>query len=397
MQAIDPERLGFRAERLSAIRSWYQGQFVAGRLTGAVVAIARHGGIAYLDAIGTLDAQRRIPMTTDAIFWIASMTKPVASVAAMLLVEAGELELDTPIHRFIPGFADMKVGVENAASGNGPLVLEPAQRPITVRHLLQHTSGLVYPDDGDTAVHRLHRGAAFRRDATLAEFVASLEELPLAHQPGDVWEYSWGTDVLARVVEIVSGEPFDEFLERRIFKRLGMVDTGFHVPQAKLARLADPPPSGRPALWDVTRPPRLHSGSGGLVSTARDYLNFCQMLLNGGELNGERILAPQTVRQMTTASLSPEVRFAGAVGGSIGPRWGSSWGLGFAVRTDPSSTLAGRIGSLSWGGAWGTRFWVDPAEKLAAVQMIQIEPDDDNGRYRRALSNLTYDALRASQ
>ena len=202
--------------------------------------------------------------------------------------------------------------------------------------------------------------------------------------------------MLAHVIEVASGQPFAEFRESRIFKPLGMVDTDFYVPETKLFRLVDPLPGGRPALWDVTKASRLFSGGGGLVSTAHDYMRFCQMLLNCGELDGVRILAPHTVQQMTTASLPPDTRFAGVVGGLMGPRWGSGWGLGFAVRTDPSSLLPGRIGSFTWGGVWGTRFWIDPAEKLAVVQMLQIEPADDNGRHRRALANLTYEALRRS-
>ena len=398
MQTGDPESLGFSSKRLASVRSWHQELIDAGALTGAVVAIVRNGKIAYLEGIGTQDREKRIPMKTDAIFWVASMAKPVTSVAAMRLIDEGALDLTAPVASYLPELKDMQVAIEtvDAATGASTLIFEPVKRPMTLRNLLQHTSGLAYPHEGNTAVHKLYARATFRRDATLAEFVASLAGLPLAHQPGEVWEYSWGVDVLARVVEVASGQSFDQFLQGHIFNPLGMVDTGFHVPEAKLSRLVDPPPSGRPALWDVTKPPKLFSGGGGLVSTAEDYLRFCQMLLNGGELEGVRILAPQSVQQMTTGSLSPDTHFAGIVGGFLGPRWGSSWGLGFAVRTDPSSILPGRIGSYTWGGVWGTRFWVDPLEKMAVVQMIQIEPADDNGRYRRGLANLTYEALRAT-
>jgi CubicO group peptidase (beta-lactamase class C family) len=397
-QTNDVESLGFTSERLAYIRPWYQAQIDAEALTGAVVAIARNGKIAYLEAVGTQDREKRIAMATDAIFWIASMTKPVTSVAAMVLVDEGKLDLTSPVYLYLPDLKEMQVGVEkvDAATGESTLVLEPPKRPMTVRDLLQHTSGLVYPHEGNTAIHKLYNRAVFRRDATLAEFVASLAKLPLAHQPGEVWEYSWGVDVLACVIEVASGQPFDQFLESRIFTPLGMVDTGFYVPQAKLSRLVDPPPSGRPELWDVTKPSKLFSGGGGLVSTTHDYLRFCQMLLNGGELDGVRVLAPQTLQQMTTASLPAETRFAGVAGGFMGPPWGTGWGLGFAIRTDPSSPMPGRISSFTWGGVWGTRFWIDPTEKLAVVQMIQIEPANDNGRYRRALQNLTYEALRVT-
>jgi CubicO group peptidase (beta-lactamase class C family) len=397
--ASSPESLGFSTKRLSYIRPWYQAQIDAGALPGAVVAIARNGRIAYLEAVGTQDWNRQIPLKADALFWIASMTKPVTSVAAMMLADQGRLDLAAPVYRYLPELEAMQVGVErlDPATGASNLVLEPPKRPMTVLDLLRHTSGLVYPEEGDTAVYRLYRRAlAFKRDETLAEFVSSLAKLPLAHQPGEVWEYSLGVDVLARVVEVVSGQPFDRFLQDRIFKPLGMIDTGFYVPAAKLSRLVDPPPSGRPPLWDVTTPPKLFSGGGGLVSTAHDYLRFCQMLLNGGELDGVRILSANSVQRMTTSSLPPEMGFAGGVGASLGPRRGSSWGLGFAVRTDPNASLIpGAVGSFAWGGLWGTKFWIDPAERLIVVQLIQIESAADTGQYTRALRYFTYGALRA--
>jgi len=255
--------------------------------------------------------------------------------------------------------------------------------------LLRHTSGLVYPPQyTDSGIHRLYgEKVLFTRYTTLAEFVASLGKLPLAHQPGEVWEYSWGVDVLARVVEVASGQPFDQYLQARVFDPLHMVDTGFYVPEAKLGRLVDPAPEGRHALWDVTKRPRLFSGGGGLVSTAADYLRFCQMLLNGGEFDGTRILSQETVQLMTTNSLPPDIRFAQDL---IGPASGASWGLGFAIRTNPeASQVPGSVGSFTWGGVWGTFFWIDPAEKLIGVQMIQVDSD----RYRSALRNLTYGAL----
>jgi CubicO group peptidase (beta-lactamase class C family) len=383
--ASSPESLGFSAKRLSYIRSWYQAQIDAGALPGAVVAIARNGKIAYLEAVGTQDWNKSIALKADAIFWIASMTKPVTSVAAMMLSDQGKLDLTAPVYRYLPELETMQVGVEklDPATGTSSLVLEPQKRPMTVLDLLRHTSGLVYPEEGNTAVYKVYRSAlSFRRDETLAEFVSSLAKLPLAHQPGEVWEYSLGLDVLARVIEVVSGQPFDRFLEDRIFKPLGMIDTGFYVPAAKLSRLVDPPRSGRPPLWDMTTPAKLFSGGGGLVSTAVDYVRFCQMLLNGGELDGVRILSASTVQRMTTSSLPPQMGFAGGVGEFLGPRWGSSWGLGFAVRTDPNwSLVPGAVGSFTWGGLWGTKFWIDPAERLVVVQLIQIESADDIGQY----------------
>jgi len=263
------------------------------------------------------------------------MTKPVTSVAAMMLVEDGKLELSAPVDTYLPELKGMRVGVERklAATGEADIVLEKAKRPMTVRDLLRHTAGLTYPEEDSTAVHRLCRRAAFAADNTLAEFVASLAKRPLVHQPGEVWEYSWSVDVLARVVEVASGQSFDRFLRDRLFKPLGMADSGFYVPEDKLARLVDAPPGDGPATWDVGKRPKLLSGGGGLVSTAPDYLRFCQMLLNGGERDGVRILRQNTLAQMTKNSLPAGVRFASAVGAFVGPAAGASWGLGFAIRT----------------------------------------------------------------
>jgi CubicO group peptidase (beta-lactamase class C family) len=359
----DPEGAGFSAKRLGRIAPWYQAQVDAGELAGAVVAIARNGKLAYLQAIGTYERAKKSSLTPDAIFWIASMTKPVTSVAAMMLVEEGKLDLTAPVSRYLPIFKDKPVGVEDVdpETGKHTLLLEPEKRPMQVIDLLRHTSGLIYPEEGKTALHMMYGLADFRRNRTLADFVASLASLPLVHQPGEVWEYSWGVDVLARVIEVVSGQPFDQFLNSRIFKPLGMVDTGFYVPDEKRARLVDPILAGRAALWDVTEPARLFSGGAGLVSTAPDYLRFCQMLLNGGELDGVRILSAKTVQQMTTNALPPNVRFAGEIGQFVGPRVGTGWGLGFAIRTNPDfSLLPGAVGSFNWSGLWGTYFWIDP-------------------------------------
>jgi CubicO group peptidase (beta-lactamase class C family) len=393
MSVTDPATVGFSPGRLAQIDTWYQAQIDADAMPGAVVAIARNGRLAYMRAFGHQDRDRKIRMLPDGIFWIASMTKPVTSVAAMMLVEQGKLDLDAPVSRYLPNLEGMQVATEetNPATGETKFVLARQRRLMMVRDLLRHTSGLIYESTG-TRIHRLYgEKVVFTRDTTLADFVASLGNVPLAHQPGEVWEYSWGVDVLARVIEVASGLPFDQFLQTRIFDQLHMVDTGFYVPEAKLDRLVDPPPGGRPAIWDVTRPPRLFSGGGGLVSTAPDYVHFCQMLLNGGELDGVRILSKETMQLMTMNSLPPDIRFAQEW---IGPQTGASWGLGFAIRTNPDfSFVPGSVGSFTWGGAWGTTFWVDPVEELIAVLMIQMPPSDDD-RFGRALRFLTYAALR---
>jgi CubicO group peptidase (beta-lactamase class C family) len=393
----DPASLGFSAARLARIGSWYQARVEAGDVPGAVVAIAKDGKLAYLQAIGFQDRARTIPMNPDSIFWIGGMTKPITSVAAMMLVEQGKLDLDAPVAQYLPELKDMQVGVERAdpSSGQASITLEPPKRPMTVRDLLRQTSGLVYPPPlVDTPVSRLYEKAAFQADKTLADFVASLASLPLAHQPGEVWEDGFGIDVLARIVEVASGQSFDQFLESRIFAPLHMTDTGFYVPETRLGRLVEAPTRQRSPQFDVTMQRKLLSGGAGLVSTATDYLRFCQMLLNGGELDGVRILTPKTVQEMTTSSLPPGIRFAG---GAIGPNAGSSWGLGFAVRSDPKfSGVPGSVGSYGWSGPWGTSFWIDPAEKLIAVQMIQVVRAKV-GPYFNAIRNLTYGSFQVPE
>jgi CubicO group peptidase (beta-lactamase class C family) len=386
---------------------------VRGPCPGAVVAIAKDGKLAFLQAIGFQDRSKTIPMKTNSIFWIASMSKPVTSVAAMILVDEGKLDLDAPVAKYLPELGDMQVALQrtDSATGKTEYGLDLPKRPMTVRDLLRHTSGLIYPeldfafperglaeasaDFGIRAIHMLYGWkGVWRREKTLADFVSSLAGLPLAHQPGEVHEYGWSVDVLGRVVEVVSGQSFDQFLQSRVFEPLHMVDTGFYVPEEKLDRLVDSPMPERPPIWDVTKPAKLFSGGGGLVSTAPDYLRFCQMLLNGGELDGVRVLTAQAVKAMTTNALPPDVRIFG--GDEVGGRAGTTFGLGFGIRTSPvSSWIPGAIGSFSWAGYWGTYFWVDPAEKLIGVQMIQAVP---GSKARQALvslgiNHLVYGAL----
>lgn len=414
----DAKSLGFSAARLARIAPWYQARFDSfspsdGLVPGAVVAIAKGGKLAYLQAIGFQDRAKSIPMKTNSIFWIASMSKPVTSVAAMILVDDGKLDLDAPVARYLPELQDMRVAVEKTdpATGKTEHGLDLPKRPMTVRDLLRHTSGIVYPEldfafpergladaaseAGIRYVHMLYSwtdATAYRRDTTLADFVSALARLPLAHQPGEVWEYGLSADVLGRVIEVASGEPLDRFLQSRIFTPLHMLDTGFYVPEEKLGRLVDSPMPERPRIWDVTKPPKLFSGGGGLVSTAPDYLRFCQMLLNDGELDGVRLLTPQAVKEMTTNALPPDIRI---FGNEVGPLAGRSFGLGFAIRTDPvSSWTPGAVGSFSWAGLWGTYFWIDPAEELVGLQMIQAAP----GKGREAvpfagINHLAYGAL----
>jgi len=306
----DPQALGFSPSRLERIARWQQSQVDAGAFSGTVAAIARNGKVAYLRAVGFRDNAKTTPLKEDAIFWIASMTKPVTSVAAMMLVEKGKLDLAAPVYQYLPELKDMMVGVEtkDPVTGATELKREPQKRPMTVEDLLRHTAGLDLRREDNKVID-----GVFRPGKTLADYVSALAKLSLAHQPGEVSAYSSSFNVLGRVIEVASDQPLDQFLENRLFKPLGMVDTGFWVPPEKLSRLIDRPGSLRPVMSDVTKPITFFSGSGGLVSTAADYLRFCQMLLNGGELDGVRILKAATVRQMTTNALPPDIRFAGGL------------------------------------------------------------------------------------
>jgi CubicO group peptidase (beta-lactamase class C family) len=402
----DPDITGFSAQRLARMTSWFEAQTKKGDPSGFVVAIARGGKLAYLQPTGFEDHDKKIPMRPDSIFRIGSMSKQITSVATMMLVDEGKLELDALVAQYLPELRDMQVVKTDPATGDAVLLeLEPAKRAMTIRDLLRNTSGLVYagpdyadPGFGNAAIHALYGAKApFRRDKPIAPFVASLGTLPLLHQPGEVWEYSLGFDVLGRVIEVVSGQPFDQFLQSRLFAPLRMVDTGFYVPEDKLARLVAVP-GAQPAPLsdgDVAKPQTFFSGGGGIVSTAPDFLRFCQMLLNGGELDGARILKPETVRLMMTNSLPPDIHIAGH---EAGPAFGTGWGLGFAIRTSPDfSLIPGSVGSFNWQGSWGTFFSVDPVQKLILVMMMQRSQYSENGFYFNAIRRLPYAALKVPE
>lgn len=408
----DPDSLGFSARRLARMTSWFEAQSEKGDPSGFVVGIARGGKLAYLQATGFEDQDKKMPMRPDSIFRIGSMSKQITSVATMILVDEGKLDLDAPVAQYLPELKGMQVVKKDPVTGAPILsdvaqnIFEPAKRAMTIRDLLRNTSGLVYasPDYADpgfenAAIHVLYGARApFRRDKPIADFVASLGALPLLHQPGEVWEYAIGYDVLGRVIEVVSGQPFDQFLQSRLFAPLHMVDSGFSVPQDKLPRLvAVPGPQPQPpfANSDVGKPQTFFSGGGGIVSTVPDFLRFCQMLLNGGELDGVRILKPETVRLMTTNSLPPDMHLAGH---EVGPAFGTGWGLGFAVRTNPDfSLIPGAVGSFNWQGSWGTFFSVDPVQKLILVMMMQRSEHSENGFYFNAIRRLPYAALKVPE
>ncbi len=368
-----PETVGLSSKRLERLSSTLRADVEKGRIPGAVMLVERRGKVAYFESFGMRDKAKGAPMTKDAIFRIYSMTKPITSVATMMLAEEGKFRLNDPVARHLPALANLKVGVEKPDPAGGAPTLEQvaASRQPTIQDLLRHTSGLTYGVFGRSAVKTLYNQAAVGRpDDTSADMVEKLGKLPLAYQPGSTWEYSHSTDVLGRLVEVASGLPLDEFFKARIYTPLGMKDSGFSVPAEKLDRLAEPsthPETGAPErVMDVTKPPKYVSGGGGSVSTTTDYLRFCRMMLNGGELDGMRLLGRKTVELMTSDHLGP------VTGPSFIPGAGFGFGLGFAVRKEIGGpAMPGSPGDYYWGGLAGTYFWIDPKEKLIAIFMIQ--------------------------
>jgi len=397
-----PDQLGFSPDRLAKITAAYQGYVDRNELPGAVLLIARGDKIAYFEAVGFEDRAKQTPMKKDAIFRLASMTKPIVSVAMMSLVEEGKVDLLAPVSKYLPEFKGLKVGVEAVEPGTGKpaLTLEPQHREMTVQDLMRHTAGLVYGNNGDGLIYKMYEDAKVNdRGQTLAEMVTKLSKIPLAHQPGRVWEYSMAVDVQGRIIEVVSGMPLDQFINERIAKPLGMTATDFYVHEGDLGRLAEAQPAGADHRMppDVTKKPNWFSGGGGLVASAGDYLRFAEMLLHQGSYGGTRILAPHTIELMTSNALPPDVKYADLATrfGDIAPtpEMGQGFGLGFAVRTaEGHNPLPGSVGNFYWTGAWGTTFWVDPKEQLIAIQMIQA-PSGIGSPFRHAFRDLVYAAL----
>ncbi len=362
------ETVGFLPDRLDRLTAVMARQIEEKKAPGVSMLIARHGKVAYRQCLGELRPGGPA-MSEDAIFRIYSMTKPIVSVAAMMLVEEGRLSIVDPVSAYIPAFADVKVGVESG----GRLDLAPLKRPITIQDLMRHTSGITYGFTGASAVQKMTFAAGmFNFSKTTAEQIDALAALPLQHQPGEVWEYGHSTDVLGRVVEIVGGGTLGECLQSRIFDPLRMDDTAFFTPPAKLSRRAEPFSFDMVAAIrgndtiNVTAPPRFEMGGTGLVSTLTDYSRFAAMLDNGGTLDGIRALGPRTIDFMTSDQLHARDR-------SHPLLWpGHGFGLGFAVRTAPGQApTAGSVGEYFWGGHMGTAFWVSPRDSLFAVVMVQ--------------------------
>jgi CubicO group peptidase (beta-lactamase class C family) len=391
-RAESPEQVGLSSERLQRITAAIRGDVERGAIPGAVLTIARAGRVGYAEAIGYRDREASAQMGLDAIFRIASMTKPIVSVAAMILGEEGKLDIGAPVAEYIPAFKELTVGVERVK----------AKRTMTVQDLLRHTSGLTYAAFGDSPVQMIWRDANLQADdQTNEELAEKLAGLPLMFEPGTTWEYSMSTDVLGRVVEVASGKSLGAFVAERITGPLGMADTAFSAVGDKAARVAEPlidkATGNKPPMRNVARENRWQSGGGGLAGTAADYLRFCQMLLNGGELDGVRIVAPKTVAHMASDHLPPSVQYGETARSRFGalapvPEMGYGFGLGFAVRkAQGMSPVPGSVGEFFWGGATGTYFWIDPQEQMAVVLMLQAP--DQRLRYRYLTRRLVYAAV----
>jgi CubicO group peptidase (beta-lactamase class C family) len=400
---VNPEAAGLDAERLERIDNHIHRSYIEpGKLPGCQVLVARHGSVGYFRSFGMADRERQAPVAADTVFRIYSMTKPITSVALMALYEEGHFSLADPVHRFIPEWRDLRVSV---AGDDGAYRTEAPERPMSVRDVLMHTSGLTYggdmrhPVDRAYAEHRI-----MQRDMTLAEMAATLASVPLKFQPGTRWHYSISTDICGRLVEIISGGRFDDFLRERIFEPLGMIDTGFSVPEAAVdrfaanyARQADKSLAllDDPRTSQYLAPRKFLSGGGGLVSTSADYMRFCQMLLNGGELDGLTTEDPGPIELMALNHLPGGGDLAALSLGAFSetPYEGVGFGLGFAVSASQTATQAiGSPGEYYWGGAASTIFWIDPVEDLIVIFMTQLMPST-TFNFRGQLKALVYPAI----
>jgi CubicO group peptidase (beta-lactamase class C family) len=403
-KAAKPEAVGFSSQRLQLLSDAFNADVNAGKIPGAVVLIVRQGKVAYFQTFGFQDRAAQTPMQSDSIFRLASLTKPVTAVAALMLAEEGKLQLMDRVSVYLPQLKQLQVGVEvKEGSGERHLTLEPARREVTVQDLMRHTSGMTYGIFGDSLVQRAYRAASTMDDQqTNADLIDKLAKLPLAFQPGTAFEYGMSNDVIGRIVEVQGGVDLNKYIVERIARPLGMNNTAFLLDPAQTTKLAQPQPiPGAPPLvigYNPAKPPKWFSGGGGLLSTAEDYARFGQMLLNGGELDGVRVLSRKSVELMTSNHLPPGIVY-GAFTLELGltaplPQYGQGYGLGVGVREEAGRSMApGSVGDYYWGGATGPYFWVDPQEKVVAVMMLQVADIQLRTHYRSLLRNLVYQAL----
>jgi len=384
-------------EGLDRVGDYIRNEIATGTFPGAILLIQQHGRPVYSENFGVRDIATKLPMSADTIFRLYSMSKPITSVAAMMLVEDGKLKLDDPVSKYIPAFTETKVGVEKRSDdGSLTLVREPLRRPITIEDLLRHTSGLTYGFNGGNLVRRFYAEAdLFNGDLTNAEFAERIAALPLAEQPGTQWDYGHSTDVLGRVIEVVSGKTLFQFEKERLLDPLGMGDTEFYVhDEAKRSRVAEPMPDDRmisptTALRNPLQPRRAEPGGSGMVGTIGDYARFAQMLLDGGTYQGRRYLKPETVALMASDHIGPEA----GIGRDYAyyPGATSGFGLGFAVRTAVPPNTSWPLGEYRWDGVAGTFFFIDPADDMFAIFMVQTP--SQRGRIQLALKTLIYQAM----
>ena len=398
VRSVAPNGTGLSSERLDRIRAVMNEHVAKGHIAGAVGLIARRGKIGYFETYGFQDKEAGVAMRKDTMFRMYSMTKPITGVAVMILYEEGKFYLTDPVSKYLPELGNMKVAVveTDPKTGKKTRYSVPAQREITILDLLRHTSGIDYAGPEDVEGKRIYEKLGTNSvEQTIGEMVKKIGQAPLVHQPGTMWEYGLSMDVLARLVEVVSGQPYDKFLEQRIFKPLGMVDTGYTVAPEKanrFSKLYAPgdgwtiKPNTSPAQTSYLKPAVNFGGGSQSVSTAADYLRFCQMLLNGGELDGVRILSRKTVELMTSDHLGDMPR------ASLLP---TGYGFGFTMAVSHGAGKTGVIGSEGeyfWGGAAGTRFWIDPKEQMIGIFMIQILPHT-NLTYGSQFRQLAYQAI----
>src|SRR3954471_6703614 len=405
LPTAQPETVGMSSQRLTKVGAALKKEIADGSFRGAVVMVARKGKLVYHEAVGMQTALT--PMSEETVFRIYSMTKPLVSVAAMMLVEDGRIQLTDPVGKFLPGFDKMQVSVATKTAEGMSYSMMPAERPMTVQDLLRHTSGLAYGEITQNAPVKegLERAGVYRKDLDYesrglapAEQIEAMTKVPLAYQPGTTWAYSLSVDMLGRVVEAASGKRLSAFLDERLFKPLKMRDTGFSLPQTKLGRLAEPLDrdrfSGNPnRLIDVSYVPKNDSGGAGAGSTAGDYIRFAQAMMNGGSLEGARIISRTTVKLMTADHLGTFIATPMQPGELLLGTKGYTFGLGFAVRqSDGVGGVPGSAGEFMWAGYGGTYFWVDPKEQLTAVLMTQA-PSPNRAYFRKMVKQLVYQAI----